>query len=258
MSLDWCPGIREACAHWREAPMLQQTFAALEQSLTENNDTCIDCAKCVVEVVCRIVVDELDAPAKSVRPKESAPDFGAWVSAAVRVLKLGDNRDPRFQKLISQHHKLTTALGDMRNESGPASHGRDGFLTKLSLHHRRAAVLSADALVTFLHQAYLEAELNLDRTREPYDRLRHHHDVIDATVSLRATVDEEGFLNVDVLLPGGDGDAIALRVEPSRLLYQLDRGAYVEALNASRQVTMTTNGTDDDEERQRNRDGIPF
>ncbi len=29
MSLDWCPGIREACVHWRDAPMLQQTFEAL-------------------------------------------------------------------------------------------------------------------------------------------------------------------------------------------------------------------------------------
>ena len=30
MTQDWCPGIREACAHWRDAPMLQQTFEALE------------------------------------------------------------------------------------------------------------------------------------------------------------------------------------------------------------------------------------
>lgn len=33
MSLDWCPGIRDACMHWRDAPMLQQTFEALERSL---------------------------------------------------------------------------------------------------------------------------------------------------------------------------------------------------------------------------------
>lgn len=24
MTLDWCPGIREACGHWRSAPMLPQ------------------------------------------------------------------------------------------------------------------------------------------------------------------------------------------------------------------------------------------
>ena len=50
MTLDWCPGIREACGHWRDAPMLQQTFEAMERNLEQNNDACIDCAKTVVEV----------------------------------------------------------------------------------------------------------------------------------------------------------------------------------------------------------------
>lgn len=232
MSLDWCPGIREACAHWRDAPMLQQTFEALERTLAENNDACIDAAKAVVEVVCRIVVDELDSPINPVKPKESSPDFGVWVSSAVRVLKLGDNRDSKFQKLVSQHHKLTSALGDLRNDSGPVSHGREGFLTKLSAHHRRAAVLSADAIVTFLHQAYLEAELDLVQTREPYERLDHLHRLIDAQVSLDAKVDEDGLLAVNVMLP--TGDTLPIRAEASRFLYQLDREAYVEALNAAR------------------------
>lgn len=50
MTLDWCPGIREACSHWRDAPMLQQNFEALEKTLEQNNDACIDCAKTIVEV----------------------------------------------------------------------------------------------------------------------------------------------------------------------------------------------------------------
>ena len=57
MTLDWCPSIREACGHWRDAPMLQQTFEAMERNLEQNNDACIDCAKTVVEVVCRVVVE---------------------------------------------------------------------------------------------------------------------------------------------------------------------------------------------------------
>jgi hypothetical protein len=55
MTLDWCPGIREACGYWRDAPMLQQTFEAMERNLEQNNDACIDCAKTVVEVICRVV-----------------------------------------------------------------------------------------------------------------------------------------------------------------------------------------------------------
>lgn len=234
MTLDWCPGIREACSYWRDAPMLQQTFEELERALAENNDACIDSAKAIVEVVCQIILQELDSPSNPVRPVEALPTFGAWMSAAVRALKLGDVRHTGFQKLVSQHKKLTDALGELRNDAGTASHGREGFLQRLSAHHHRSAVLSADAIVTFLHQAYLEAELDLVRTREPYERFDHQHGLIDAHVSLQAEVDEEGFLSVKVTLPSGD--VLPLRVEASRLLYQVDRDAYVEALNAARGV----------------------
>lgn len=212
--------------------MLQQTFEELERALAENNDACIDSAKAIVEVVCQIILQELDLPSNPVRPAEALPTFGAWMSAAVRALKLGDVRHTGFQKLVSQHKKLTDALGELRNDAGIASHGREGFLQRLSVHHHRAAVLSADAIVTFLHQAYLEAELDLVRTREPYERFDHLHRLIDTRVSLRSDVDDEGSLNVNVTLPSGD--VLPLRVEASRLLYQLDREAYVEALNAAR------------------------
>ena len=90
----------------------------------------------------------------------------------------------------------------------------------------------------FLHQAYLEAALNLVRTREPYERLNHLNQLIDTNVSLQSQVDEEGFLMVEINLPSGD--ALPLRVEASRLLYQLDREAYIEALNAARSVPVST------------------
>lgn len=232
MSLDWCPGIREACAHWYDAPMLQQTFEALERTLEEDNDASIDCAKSIVEVFCRMIVDELDSPTQPVKPKGMAPDFGEWVAAAVRVLKLGENQNSRFLKLVSQHHKLTTALGDLRNESGPVSHGRDGFLARLSVHHRRSAVLSADALVTFLHLAYLEAHRDPVRSREPWERFAVLNELIDANVGMEVLKDEDGRSGIRFLLPSGDFVSLAFPV--SRLLYQMDRDAYIEALNAAR------------------------
>lgn len=236
MSLDWCPGIREACAHWKEAPMLLQTLEALDRAIADGNDTCIDCAKSIVEVFCRVVLDELDSKSSPMRPQSDLPSFGEWVSSAVRVLKLGENRNVKFQKLISQHYKLTTVLGDLRNESGPASHGRDAFLDRLSDHHRRSAILSADSIITFLHHAFLEAELDLVKTRLPYEseRLADRHQIIDQNVGIRSLIDDDGLLAVEVSLPGGD--SISLRVEPSRLLYQIDREAYFEALKASQNV----------------------
>lgn len=233
MSLDWCPGIREACEHWPDAPMLQQTFEELQRALADDNDACIDSAKAIVEVVCRLILDELDNPSAPARPAEALPDFGVWMASAVRVLKIGDDpRDRSFQRLVSQHHKLTSALGTLRNDAGSASHGRQAFLDRLSAHHRRAAVLAADAIVTFLHGAYLEAEIDWSQTREPYDRFQEVHDRIDANVSLSAAVDDDGLLAVEVRLPSGD--TLPMRVEASRLLYQLDRAAYREAVRATR------------------------
>jgi Abortive infection C-terminus len=164
MTPDWYPAIRDCCAYWPNAPMLRQTFEALEASFINENDACIDCAKSIVEVICRVILEELDEPDVSVRPKEDSPNFGAWVGAATRVLKLGDNRNTAFLKLVSQHHKLTETLGGLRNNAGPVSHGKDGFIERLSSYHRRAAVLSADAIVAFLHQSYIEATANLART----------------------------------------------------------------------------------------------
>ncbi len=230
--LDWYPAIRECCAYWPGALMLQQTFEALENSFAEDNDASIDCAKATVEVVCRVIIDELDDPVQPVKPREANPSFGTWVSTAVRILKLGDVRNNAFQKLVSQHHKLTNALDDLRDSAGPISHGKDGFIKRLSLYHRRAAVLSADAIVAFLHQAYLETEINLIRTREPYERFTQFNDLIDAAVSLETQIDEEGGLAVTINLP--TGDFIPITASPSRFLYQMDRDAYIEALNAAR------------------------
>ena len=235
MAVDLCPSIREVCGHWRDAPMLQQTFQSLEKALEAENDACIDCAKAIVEVVCQLIVDEFDSPSHSIRPKESDPSFGAWVSSAVRALKLGDVRHDKFQKLISQHHKLTTALRDLRNDAGPVSHGKEGFLSRLSAHHRRAAVLSADAIVAFLHQSYMEADLDLSRSREPYERFQEKHDLVDAHVAfLDASITEDNMLDVRLGLPGHE--ELSLTIEPSRLLFQIDRQAYIEALEASEEA----------------------
>ena len=232
MTPDWYPAIRECCAYWPTAAMLQQTFEALEKSFNEDNDACIDCAKATIEVVCRIIVDELDDPAQSVKPQEKLPSFGTWVSTAVRTLKLGDVRNMAFQKLVSQHHKLTETIGDLRNGAGPVSHGREGFIDRLSVYHRRAAVLSADAIVAFLHQAYLESDLNLSLSREPYERFEKFNKLIDDGVRLDAEIEEDGNLSVRVTLPGKD--FLEISTNASRFLYQMDRQAYVEALNAAR------------------------
>jgi hypothetical protein len=232
MSLDWCPGVREACAHWRDAEMLQHTFKALEDGLANQSDSTIDAAKGMVECVCRVIIDELDDPKAPLKPTESDPNLSKLMGIANRLLKLSDVRHRKFADLIKHHNNIADSLRELRNEAGPTSHGKDGFIHTLTIYHQRAAVMSADAIVTFLHQAYLEAEKDLAKSREPYERFDHLHELIDATVSMNAEIDDDGLLAVEVTLP--TGESLPVRVSASRLLYQIDRDAYIEALNAAR------------------------
>jgi hypothetical protein len=80
MTADWYPGIRDFCTHWRDASMLQETFASMEQAFGDNNDACIDSAKSLVEVACRIIVGDILAPGDPGYPLGATPDFGDWLS----------------------------------------------------------------------------------------------------------------------------------------------------------------------------------
>lgn len=239
MTLDWCPGIREACGHWRDAPMLQHTFEALQASLESDSDASIDAAKGVVECVCRVVIDQLDDPTATLRPRDEAP-ITQWVSAAIRLLRPGDVRDRQFADLIRHHNGLAESLRVLRNDAGPLSHGKDGFIQVLTVYHRRAAILAADAIVAFLHKSYLNAQLNPITSREPWERFAQDNALIDAHVGLVVDADDGNAPTLRFLLPGGD--ELPINIEVSRLLYQLDRGAYVEALYAARGAQAPTAG----------------
>jgi Abortive infection C-terminus len=240
MTLDWYPGLRSFCRYWDHAEMLQQTFAALEQEFANDNDACIDAAKGIVECACRIIIDELDDPAHPLKPVEADPPIGVLVGTANRLLKLSDIRHRKFADLVKHHNNITDSLRELRNEAGTVSHGKDGFVAKLSAHHRRAAVLSADAIVTYLHEAYLETNFNLSQTREPYERFETFNGLIDNAVSVEVETDDDGDLAVKVHLPGGD--ILPITASPSRFLYQMDRAAYIEALNAVRSVVPPPEG----------------
>lgn len=232
MSSHWFPGIREACAHWRDAPMLQHTFEALQASLESESDASIDAAKGIVECVCRVIIDELDDPRSPLKPKKDDAPITEWASIATRVLRLGDVRHRKFADLIKHHNGLAESLRVLRNDAGPLSHGKDGFIDVLTIYHHRAAVLAADAIVAFLHKAYLDVQLDPTRSREPWERFAEENALIDSHVGLSVDVDEDDAPTLRFWLPGGD--ELPLKVGVSRLLYQLDRDAYVEALNAAR------------------------
>lgn len=152
------------------------------------------------------------------------------------MLKLGDIRHRKFSDLIKHHNGLADSLRVLRNDAGPLSHGKDGFIQTLTVYHRRAAILAADAIVAFLHHAYLEAQLDPMNSREPWEWFAVDNALIDTHVGLAVDTEDSDSSTpiLRFLLP--DGDELSINIEVSRLLYQLDRGAYVEALNAARGV----------------------
>lgn len=242
--LDWYPAMREVCGYWRNTPMLLQTFEAVEQSLEQDNDTCIDCAKAMVESVCQLIISSFHSEESPLLPQKDNPSLSDWLYTAIRALKLGDIRDDKFQKLVSSHHKLAKALNDLRNDAGPASHGKDPYLKRLAEHHRRSAVLASDAVIAFLHQAYLDSKLNPEVSREPWERFEEQNRLIDEYVGVR--IDDDEPQQLIFRLP--NGDELPIQAEASRLLYLLDRSAYVEALNAAKDAAIKSNRQHDSEE----------
>ena len=232
MRADWYPGIQAFCSHWRHAPMLQQTLDTLEREFADDSDASIDAAKALVECACRLLVEELDDPAAPLKPANSDIPLAELLGLATRMLDLGEVRDRAFATLIKEHNRLADALRVLRNEAGTVSHGKDGFIRKLSVHDRRAALLAADAIVTFLHEAYLERDPDPVLTLEPFERFAESNATIDEYAAIIAEADEDGILRARVLLP--NNEEITLTVEPSRLLFGVDREAYKLALNTCR------------------------
>lgn len=233
MSADY-PDIKAFCGHWRHAPMLQQTLGTLERKFTDDNDACIDAAKAMVECACWVLIENLDDPASPPKPNEQNLDFGTWMSVAVRVPELSEIQDEAFKKLIFQYRKLTTTPRDLRNKACTIRHGKNSFIAKLSFHQHRAALLAANAIVTFLHEAYLEREPNPVLTLEPFERFAEGNTMIDALSSLTAEAEEEGGLSVQVSFPNMEETSLA--VTSSQLLFGVDREAYKLALNACREA----------------------
>lgn len=233
--LTWYPGIQRACDHWRDAPMLQQTYEAFVTAFNDDNDSVIDAAKSLVEVVCNIIVDEFHTDNEPCRPKQKEPSIGNWLQCAIIALKLGDIRDDQFKGMVSAHHELAKTLNSLRNKAGPVSHGKEGYITRLSEHHRRSAVLAADAIITFLFEAFIEANINIAITREPYEKFNNWNALIDKCVSVKSTVDEEGGI-VNLIFNIPNGDEVTIKAEASLLLFQLDRQAYITARDASLDV----------------------
>ncbi len=144
--------------------------------------------------------------------------------------------DRTVQKVFSEFNKLTKALADVRNQTGPVAHGKDAFFDDLSKDHTRAFLFVGDAILGVVLSAIEGKEPNLKFTRQPYEHFPRFNDRIDQSVNMEVDIvdDEDTGVSILSVIMRSGGDPIELRVEPSRLLFGVDREVYLEILQTAR------------------------
>ena len=185
-----CPNIVEFHRYWKDAPMVRDLYSALEGTYLQQQDGTVCAAKAMVKCACKTIVQELDDPDNPVLLwkngplKAASPSLSNWMNAATQLLDLVNDKTDPLNGLIGQYNQLAIKLGTYRNNLGNIGHGKAGFDQKLTTHHRRAALLIADTIVGFLHDAYLLNQTDPEQTFEPYEKFNTHNNLIDQELSL--------------------------------------------------------------------------
>ena len=224
------PNYRRAQEQWPDAPTLGSHYKALSACFSGNGYGLVEHVKSFIESVCLTIMGELSEPMPS-----STPSTTELLVAALKPLGLRNTKGAnKLDKVLSGFNRLSDAITEMRNETGPVAHGKDGFLDPVTADHARVFLLVGDAILGVLLNAFAGMEPDLSVTREPYESFPHLNERIDRAVSVEARVDEDGDRQVVIfsVATGPPDEAIELRVEPSRLLYGIDREAYIEVLKS--------------------------
>lgn len=239
------PNYRRAQQRWPDAPTLAMGHEALRVCFDTSTHGLVEHVKSFIESVCLTVMGELREPMPS-----SPPSTTDLLVAALNPLGLRNTRGAaKLDKVLSSFNRLADALTEMRNENGPVAHGRDAFLDALTTDHARAFLHAGDAILGVLLNALEGKQPDLTVTREPYESFQHLNARIDRAVSVEVRIDDDGKrpMVVFAVAAGPRAEAIELRVEPSRLLYGVDRRAYIEVLRTAESLETEVEDAENDE-----------
>jgi len=222
------PHFRRARDRWPTAPTLVAHYHTLAEAYEGTEQALIEAVKSFVECVCRTIITDFGGTVAT-----GDPSTTELLVAALERLGLRNTRGAsKFDRVLSAHNKLADALSECRNQDGALAHGKDGYLDALAGHHVRMYLLTGDTILSLVLGALDGTQPDLNHTREPYERFAHFNSAIDGSVGVAANVDLDDGLVVLTFGTPGLPDGVELRVEPSRLLYQLDRAAFVELLES--------------------------
>lgn len=222
------PNYRRSRERWPDAPMLAFGYDALKVCFGGNAHGLIEHVKSFVECVCITIINEFQASMPANRPSMTE-----LLVVALDCLGLRNTKGvTKLDKVLSGFNKIADAISEMRNEAGPVAHGKDGFLDAIAADHARSFLHAGDAILGLLLNALEGKQPDLAGTREPYESFPHFNEQIDRAVAVEARIeeDEDRSILIFSVATGPHDEAIELRIEPSRLLYGVDRTAYVEIL----------------------------
>ena len=228
------PNYRRAQQRWPNAPTLADGYDALAICFYDSAHGLVEHVKSFIESVCRTILSEFD------QSEPSNTNSTALLVAALDALGLRNTRGAtKLDAVLSGFNKLSDALSEMRNETGPVAHGKDGFLDSVTIDHTRAFLHVGDAILGVLLNALEGKEPDLVVTHEPYETFKDYNDRIDRYANVQVQIDEEDDRPIVVfsVTTGSPEEAIELRVEPSRLLYGTDRQAYIAVLETTKVVS---------------------
>lgn len=229
-AIDTIPNYTRAVEAWPEAATLRGYYDSIVNASDGECHGLVEHVKGFIECVCITILSEFNVSIPT-----STPTSTELLVAALKPLGLQNSKGAsKLDKILSGFNKLSDAISEMRNESGPVAHGKDGFYDSLRRDHGRAFLYTGDAIVGVLLNALEGTDPDLMVTREPYERFAHLGEKIDRSVSMKASVevDETGhMLIVAVTVAGKNEETTTLRLVPSQLLYGMDRAAFVDILN---------------------------
>src|SRR5262249_10339360 len=158
-------------------------YESVIQSYQGNSFGLLATIKSFIECVCLTILGEFGKSMPSATPTTT----DMYVEA-LKCLGLQNSRGAsKVDKLLSAHNKMADALSEIRNESCPLAHGKDGFLDTLTVNERRAFLITADTILALLLSALEGTEPDLQYTREPYERFEYLHERLDTNIDVEVS-----------------------------------------------------------------------
>lgn len=221
------PNFRRAKDLWPDAPNLQAHYKTLINSYENEGHDLIELIKSFLETVCKTILSDFGT---TVPERESTTYY---FGETMRSLGISNQRGAcAFDKVLSGYNKITDGISDVRNTEGGVAHGKDGFIDLISENHLRVYILAVDAILQLIIEAYSGVDPNLIYTRQPYSNFQFKNNKIDENANIIHTeISDDGSLVVK-FKAGFLTEGFDLVVPPSELLFNLDRRAYVDVLEA--------------------------